>query len=648
MTGPNSDAVLPPEFLLTAMAGRGPDDPVVRLAVQQTRSVTSRSDRSTLSEALLSGPLVDAAPVWLLEAAVAADLESEGEEHYLDRRLTLTARALGHPSCTTDLRERVLSRCTPQQLARLGSPRAEERLATAVAEAMRALGGTPPPMSPQLLEEATPAQVMLRQGPLHDIVFAAARDMLPIAPDPGDPEDGDVKDWLDRHNQAYEAWGTMWRQILERQPERHRNLVGWANGTDAERTIHDQLLGSLPWAVESELLTELAAADLKRFDFQILLAEGSRMRRGGADEQQVLDRFAVELSSLTDEERVRFHHCVGRESTTLLDLWSYAPVTWVRHSASGNWRYILNPSQAKDGYRQAEWSASAKTLASVAADFAAAAVRALPYWEPTDRYTAADPDELAWVRDMLLHLPVVTEDVKAAVHPIVQQVRKRLSSHHHALQPRYDQRRQLEDILDTIQRVIADPPPATGADRRRAALGAPDEVTVRALAGISPQALGEYLDRHAGDDSLVEKALLASAAGSYRSAEDFEGVLRRHSASAEALLRLTIGLRQNLGGAPSWRESWTRLVLARPDTGPELVRSLPAWSALRAQGSGYGTAHPSVVSVVRETLGSDQAAWDRFASCPATYSGLTAWLRLGDLLDAAAEGTPWPNPPAGR
>ncbi|MFD3791111.1 hypothetical protein [Streptomyces cyaneofuscatus] len=51
---------------------------------------------------------------------------------------------------------------------------------------------------------------------------------------------------------------------------------------------------------------------------------------------------------------------------------------------------------------------------------------------------------------------------------------------------------------------------------------------------------------------------------------------------------------------------------------------------------------------MRASLGSDQDAWDRFASCPATHSGPAAWLRLGDLLDAAAKGTPWSKPPAGR
>ncbi|WP_307076145.1 hypothetical protein [Streptomyces canus] len=631
------------------MADHGPDDPVVRLAAQQVRSGQPRYDRSVLAEALLSGPHAEEAPQWLLEAAVAADLEAETEPSHYDRRPALVALALGHPSCSASLRDRTLKRCTAEQLAQLGSPRAAERLAGAVADEVRARGGTPPPMTPHLLEEPTPAQIMFRHGPLHDLVFGAACDTLPTAPDSGKPGDGDdVTDWLERHRQAYKAWKSMWRRILKRNSDRHREFVEWAKDTDAERTVRDELLGSLPWAVEPELLTELAAADLGRFPFELLLAQSCRMRRDGSDEQQVLDRFAAELSTLTDEEQVRVRHFLGPESTTLLDMGCHAPVTWVQHTASGTWRHLLNPTQARDDYRSVEWWASATTLADLAARFAETAARALPFWEPEDRYSAINSDEVAWVRDMLLHLPTVTEDVKAGVRPIVQHARRRLSPRHPGLQPRYDQRRELEEILDTVERVLADPPPAIGADRRRTALGAPDAVTVRELAGVPAQVLSEYLDRHPGDDALAEKALLACAASGCRSDDDFAGVLRRHGSPDTVLLRLTEGLRRHLGGGPSWREAWTRLVLARPDTGPELVRALPAWSALRARGGRHGSAHPSVISVAREALGADQDAWDRFAACPATSSGPTAWLRLGDLLDAAAAEAPWPKPPGSR
>jgi hypothetical protein len=278
--------------------------------------------------------------------------------------------------------------------------------------------------------------------------------------------------------------------------------------------------------------------------------------------------------------------------------------------------------------------------------FAETVARALPFWEPAERYSGISPSEVAWVREIVLHLPTVTDDVKAGIRPIVHDARKRLSPHHPAFSPRHDQRRELEEILDRIERVLADPPPSVGADRRTA-LGAPDKVTVRELAGVPAQALSDYLDRHAGDDSLVEKALLACAASGHRSKDDFEKVLRRHTCPDTVLLPLTEGLRQNLGGAPTWREAWTCLVLAR-DTQPTLVRALPAWSALRARGDRYGSAHPSVVAAVRDALGADQDAWNRFATCPATNSGPGAWLRLGDLLDAAATGAPWPKPPGSR
>ncbi|MER6421915.1 hypothetical protein [Streptomyces sp. NPDC001137] len=580
---------------------------------------------------------------------MAADLEAEKELPHFDRRPTLVALALGHPSCPASLRDQTLKRCTAEQLAQLGSPRAAEWLVSAVAEEVRARGGTPPPMAPRLLEAPTQAQIVLRQGPLHDLVFAAARDTLPTAPDPGKLGEGeDADDWLERHTRAYEAWASMWRRILERNPDRHREFVEWSKHTDAERTVRDELLGSLPWSVEPALLTELAGADLGRFPYELLLAQASRMRRDGLDKQQVLDCFAAELSALPDEEQVRLRHFLSRESTTLLEIGCEAPVTWVRHAASGTWRHLLNPGQAKDGYRPVHWRAPATTLADLAARFAETAARALPFWEAEDRYSAIDPDEVAWVRDMMLHLPTVTEEVKAGVRPIVRHARKRLSPHQRGLQPRYDRRRELEEILDTIERVLADPPPAVGADRRRSALGAPGEVTVRELAAVPAQALSEYLDRHPGDDSLVEKALLACAASGHRSDDDFEDVLRRHGSPDTVLLRLTEGLRGNLGGGPPWREAWTRLVLARRDITSELVRALPAWSVLRARGDRYGSAHPAVVSVVREALSADQDAWDRFAACPATYSGPTAWLRLGDLLDAAAVGASWPKPPGSR
>ncbi|MFD7668045.1 hypothetical protein [Streptomyces sp. NPDC059788] len=55
-----------------------------------------------------------------------------------------------------------------------------------------------------------------------------------------------------------------------------------------------------------------------------------------------------------------------------------------------------------------------------------------------------------------------------------------------------------------------------------------------------------------------------------------------------------------------------------------------------------------MTAAVLGALGDDAEAWARFASSPASYAGATAWLRLGDLLDAAAAGASWPKPPQSR
>ncbi|MGW3820578.1 hypothetical protein [Streptomyces sp. NPDC005046] len=389
MTGQDPAAVLPCDFLLTAMTGSGPDDPVVQLAAQQVRTAQSRHERSALAEALLSGSHAQQAPQWLLEAAVAAELEAKRESYHVEGGMALVALALGHPSCPASLQDATLKRCSVEQLALLGSPRAGERIAGAVAEELRFRGGATPPMTPQLLEMPTPAQVVLRRGPLHDLVFEAARDTLPAAPGIDELDaDGDTKDWLRQYKDACAAWESMWRQILARHPERHRELVQWADGTDAKWTVRNELLGSLPWTVEPGLLAELAAADLERFPLEILVAEGSRMRRAGSDEQQVLAHFAQELSALTDEEQINFSTFLGLRSTTLLNRRCHAPVSWVRRAASGTWRHLLNPMQAKDGYQQAHWRAPAAALVGLATMFAETAARALPFWEPDPSLSA--------------------------------------------------------------------------------------------------------------------------------------------------------------------------------------------------------------------------------------------------------------------
>ncbi|WP_434593083.1 hypothetical protein [Streptomyces sp. A5-4] len=107
-------------------------------------------------------------------------------------------------------------------------------------------------------------------------------------------------------------------------------------------------------------------------------------------------------------------------------------------------------------------------------------------------------------------------------------------------------------------------------------------------------------------------------------------------------------LRRRLGGGPELRGSWAEIMLARPECPPELLRLLPAWSALKARGPRYDTTHPAVAAYVTEALGDSDAAWQRFTASPMSHAGPGAWHRLGDLLDAAVEGAAWPTPPPGR
>ncbi|WP_189823732.1 hypothetical protein [Streptomyces finlayi] len=50
---------------------------------------------------------------------------------------------------------------------------------------------------------------------------------------------------------------------------------------------------------------------------------------------------------------------------------------------------------------------------------------------------------------------------------------------------------------------------------------------------------------------------------------------------------------------------------------------------------------------VRASLLTDEA-WERLTHAPIGNSGPAAWQRLGDVLDAAAQGAAWPKPPAAR
>ncbi|MEU0033129.1 hypothetical protein [Streptomyces sp. NPDC006333] len=120
--------------------------------------------------------------------------------------------------------------------------------------------------------------------------------------------------------------------------------------------------------------------------------------------------------------------------------------------------------------------------------------------------------------------------------------------------------------------------------RRTASLGDPQGIGFEKLADADEDVLVAYLDRRMGNDTLVEEALLIFAARSYRKSLIFDDVLDRHPAPQQTLLDLTLHLRRRLGGGPELRGSWAEILLDRPECPAELLRLLPAWSALKARG----------------------------------------------------------------
>ena len=537
-----------------------------------------------------------------------------------------------------------MRRCTAIQLGRLGSAEASDILADTVAQALREREPRQQGMTVGLLDTPTDAQLVLRQHRLHGTVLTAAVDLLPSHPFVDQEDEEEVSTWLERQRAARRAWRTIWKQVVTTHPEHHRLLVDWSGDHDAGHVVREHLLGSIPWKVEPELLEEIAQADLASFPHSVLITRMCRMRRDGATEQEVLGHFASELAELLPQQRERIDELLSFD-TYALRYGCRAAISEAARAADGTWRYILNPDQAQQYGRPHSWRASEGQLASLAQKFAEHAAVALKLWEPDPKAPIHSSEDLRWVRDLLQHLPVVTPDVKEKARLICREARRELAGRRdygrYGMDPDVQQAREL---LDTIERMTAEPLPDPGP-ARTASLGKPDQVTVRDLADAPDAVLNDYVRRHQGNDSLVEKALLSFASRVYRRDVSFADVLNRHSDPQGALRDLTQNLRRRLGGDPNLREAWVSAVLSLPTTDTDLTRALPAWTALKARGPRGQEAHPAVTSVVRAALGDNPEAWQRFATSPASNAGPTAWLRLGDLLDAAANGTPWPTPP---
>ncbi|MFB4304312.1 hypothetical protein [Actinomadura sp. NTSP31] len=641
MAQADSKSGLPNEFLYAMAKGGSPDSPAVRMVVERVRVMDAGSQRDNLLLVLLRETLTEAAPEWMLRTAAETDLGREAGTYRSDS-MKLAAAALSHPSCSDVLREEFLARCTTPQLATLGRADSTDAVVRAVVTEIQRRGPHGQPMTRDLAENPGTAQLILREPGLHDDVFAAAFALLPQPPEAVEDAGGDAE-WQ-AFDQGMKAWKEMWGWLVTVHAHRHRELVDRARDTAAEPIIRDHLLGTIPWDVDQALLEELAAEDLARFERSVLVTRLCRAVRDGASAEETRALFTDELGALTADDR---RHVEGylTDSEFLLDFGSRSAVSWMRRAANDTWRYLLNPAEATNHYGDPKtWRASEDSLAQLGRRFAAAAVRALELWEAPAPTKFREHEDILWIHGMLLHLPHLTDEVRAKVRLVLQADRRIPEDRWRTGRILgWNNERRLSELHAAIERIIADP----AASTRRKALGNPRQVSARDLAAATDDVLQDYLNRHA-DDELIEEALL-SFAHRPRSQAVFVDVLTRHSAPQTAILKITMDLRSRLGGGPNLREAWTRTILALPNCSDELVRALPAWTVLSiGGGSGYSPPHEAVTSVVMTTLGEDEAAWARFAANPSSHAGPYAWLRLGEILDASRSGTPWPNPRAPR
>ncbi|MDI5969937.1 hypothetical protein POF50_011410 [Streptomyces sp. SL13] len=603
-------------------------------------------ERDQLMLALLRGALRESAPLWLLTAAL--EREPGGQEEYgFAAPMTLMSAALAHPSCPDALRRQTLQRLSVERLAAIGDTDCPDQVALSVAAELHRREPERRPMAPELLDTPGPAQALLRRPGLHSLVFEAALELLPSEPWLTPPSDDLPADaWLSAFNAASDAWERLIKSLVTTHVPRHRRLLEWGRTHDSAHLIRQHLLGTVPWNVEPALLQEVADEDLADFRFRVLLTTMSRAVEHGASEEEVRSRFADGLALLEPDHRERTvaqmcdpDHARGRR------VFAHSSTRWMEDAAGGTWRLILSPEDAKTRYGQSHsWCAPPELLKELAGRFAEAGAEALALWEPRSDDRFRPPSDLRWVRATLVHLPTPLDD---AVEGRVRSILRSTGPYRDHRSRRYDhaaleEERRASETRDAIQRMIDDP----AAAARRRALGDPGTITSEQLGSSPADVLEDYLSRHAGNDLLIEKTLLGFAR-SYRTSPTFADVLARHSAPDKALLEITTHLRRRLGGAPTLREAWTRQILGLPDADAELLRALLAWTALTlGVGSRFSDAPTPVISLVLKALGDSEEAWARFASGPASHAGPGAWFRLGEILDAAAAGTPWPAPPS--
>ncbi|WP_183091374.1 hypothetical protein [Streptomyces radicis] len=548
--------------------------------------------------ALLAGPFAGRGdvPAALLAAAAASE-DAEAAR-----------AALTHPACPAALRAETLRAASDGRLARLAEDAGPFAADGVIAE-LRRRTPEPPPMTAEPRDGRSAAWAVLVEADperIPEAVFDAAVRLLP-GPPAQHREGESVERWMREHRAARAAWRAMWLELLRRHRGRQRRLSALLEGSPAQTEIRHLLMDELVDSAEPELLTEVALADLAQFAGAVLTTRVCREIRAGLAREAARERFADELAALPDEAR-RLPEAYLGDLGLDMDRGAGAAAHWMASAAGGRWRTLLRgPAEG--------WPLSEEARVGLARRFAETAAEALALWEPEPGRPVGRVDQLRWVAVALGYLPSVEGPLRERLRALVADARR----------GRHLRRgsRKFDDALAVIERAVAEVP------------AAPEAVSPHELAHAPEGVLGDYLDRHAGDDALVEKALLSFALGRRG---DFAAVLSRHSAPAEALPRLTLGLRRLLADGPG-AEAWTRAALSAPGCAAETIRALPAWAAM-------SDASPEVTALVAAAIGDDPTAWERLAASPIGPEGPHAWRRLGDILDAARDATPWPKAPA--
>jgi hypothetical protein len=625
---PRDRCTLPTRLLHALLAGTTPDHPLVGIAVDRvlrTESLASYTAETALATELLGRVYAAGhAPLALLHAALAADDNS------------LVRLALTSPDLPEVDRSGWLTAAEPKRLAAVAVHLEGAPIAGLVAAevARRTLAGRR--MIDVFDGEPGVAEQLLLAGPVAVEVLDTAMDLLPQPPsgeelriafntrfrrwraeddDAGERGRGD-KD-PDRTFLARDAFDDLLARILRVQQPHHAHLSDSAR-PHGER-VAQMLLADLPWLLDDELLDELATRQLNELE-RTIAAACDDQSEGGADVAwQAVMKFPFEFRHLVNEELP--------EALRIPDVGA--------HRGRG--------AQAGPGWRG--WASDAGHRHQLVARLAQLVAPTLPWLAASDMMIIEER-ELAGVYCTLALHPAPPDEVRVAAEHLAEAARARERN----LRWRSDDRS--GSYLQALAPLLGAPRPrqyeaSAAAGRLVDDLSRPSaRPTLKALRQLNIDQLRTVVDRRAGDDELVELALLA---GSGTNQADPDQLLEAHSNPRGALLILTRELRRRLGGNPEDRCRWIRFVLRSRWCTEEVVAALPAHAAMAVVTEYRAPARQEqpnpIVTMIRARLGDHAGAWQRFAANPATKTGEGAWLRLGELLDAAVTGGPWPPPP---